>query len=276
VGTRKRRRAAARHPPGRSAPAKGGRPVLIGPLEQARFVGALARGETVEEAARDVGFSVAAVYYRRQREPLFAAAWEMAVEVSAVPALLPSAAAPAVAPAVAPAAAPAPAAGEGAAPGRAKRRLRLTGARRARFLALLARDANLAAAARAALVHVATVYRTAEREPAFAAETAAALARAYDALDAESAAGRAERGARLMAALESPSWAADGAPPPLPDFETVMRRLDRYTRPPPRPRGPRRGARPLGTFDEILAKLEERLARVFGTSEDSGGDPGTR
>jgi len=52
--------------------------VLIGPAVQARFVGALARGETVEEAARDVGFSVAAVYYRRQREPLFAAAWEMA------------------------------------------------------------------------------------------------------------------------------------------------------------------------------------------------------
>jgi len=156
-------------------------------------------------------------------------------------------------------------------PGRAKRRLRLAGARRAQFLALLARDANLAAAARAALVHVATVYRTAEREPGFAAETAAALADAYDALDAASAAGRAERGARLMAALDSPSWAADGSPPPLPDFETVMRRLDRYTRPPPRPLGPRREARPHGTFDEILAKLEERLARVFGTSEDRAG-----
>lgn len=202
---------------------------------QAAFVADLEGGALVAEAARRVGVAVSSLYCRRGRDPLFAAAWEYAVWRSALP-------------------------GRTVATG-GKRRVRFAARRRATFLAALERDCDTKAAAAAAGVDKTTVHRRIARDPAFAADNDAALARGYAGLEAALARERAlepANAARLFDAIEP-----KGAP--TRDFDKAMKLLARWDRPDGSigPRFVRHGRMKRWTFEEAIWALDRKL-RALG------------
>jgi hypothetical protein len=214
------------------------------PASQAAFVAALRGGALVEAAARAVGVAISTLYWRRKRGPAFAAAWDCAVALSA------------------------------GAPGR---RLRFGAGRRRRFLASFGCSCNLAWACEETGVDPTTVYRHIARDPGFARDCRAALARGYDFLEGEPARQRAAAAARH--AKRGIATTAE----PTEDFDEGMKLLARWTRPDGSigPRFVRRGRMKSGSFEEAIALLEKKLRgrgiRIAGEEEeeeDRGRDEG--
>jgi len=138
------------------------------PAAMAAFLAALEGGALVEAAAAAAGVAVSSLYWRRERDPAFAAAWDAAVAASAGPVLVWNQA------------------------GRRwqkqrSRRVRFTRERKQAFLDHFAGSCNLAAAAEAAGVSAATVYEHLRRDPAFAEAFQEALALGYTLIEAEAA-----------------------------------------------------------------------------------------
>lgn len=122
-----------------------------------RFVAALKRGASTDEAARAGGFWLGSFYRARKRDAGFDQAWAEAI--------------------------------------RARRRFNAE--RREIFLSHLARSCNVLEAARIAGVHPATVYRHRAGDRGFAADFAKALDEGYARLEAELGRARAEAERRL-------------------------------------------------------------------------------
>lgn len=199
------------------------------------FLAALKRGERLQAAAQEAGFSLAGFYRVRDRDPAFAAAWREALELSAVPHFV--------------------------APNN-RRRLQLKKVRRLRFderrqgvfLAYFAGTCDATAAAEAAGICVSTVYRHRAVDADFAAAFDAALEQGYVALEAEAVRQRLEAQRRLR---EGVAPAGEMAV----EFERVLALLTRWER-----RNGRLGARAVGhghqrrwTFDEAIELLEKKL-----------------
>jgi transposase len=201
-----------------------------------RFLEALRGGALVGEAAALAGAQVSTLYCRRGRDPLFAAAWEAAVALSC-----------------------AGSGGQPAAGGEArkpmKRRVRLCARRRAALLRHVGETCDTKAAAAAAGVHKATVYRAMKRDAGLAADHRAALRRGYDALAREAGEREAARRERWRA------WEINPVGEPSHNFDHVMRLLQRYDRPDGSigPRFVRRGRMKRMDFDEAIALLDRRL-----------------
>ena len=203
------------------------------PETEAAFLAALAGGALVSAAARGAGVAVSTLYWRRGREPLFAAAWAGAVEVSSAPYL--------------PDPVPRPGPGQG-------RRAPFGARKQARFLALLARDCDTRAAAAGAGVHPATIYRLIRRDPEFARRALAALAHGYGGLERELAAAR-RRPRRF--APEPVGW-------PAQDPDEMIALLGRWRR---RDGGigwrrVRRGRMKRWEFDDAIALLDRKLRAI--------------
>lgn len=192
------------------------------PAVQAAFVAALRGGALVEAAARDAGVAISSLYWRRHRDPVFAAAWNAAVALSA------------------------------AAPGR---RLRFAGARRARFLARFAASCNILMACAETGIHPATVYRQIGGDRRFERGCRAALARGTARLERKLAAER-EAARRRWARHEIVPTGVMTQ-----DFDEQMKLLARWERPDGSlgRRFVRRGWLKSGSFDEAIAALDRRL-----------------
>jgi transposase-like protein len=216
------------------------------PAVQAAFVAALRGGALVEAAARSLGVAISSLYWRRHRDPLFAAAWDSAVALSA------------------------------AAPGR---RRRFAGARRARFLARFEASCNILMACRETGVHPATVYRHIGGDPGFERDCRSALARGTARLERELAARRAAEKRPWARHVIVPAGRMTR------DFDEQMKLLARWTRPDGSigPRFVRHGRQRRWSFDDAIALLAKRLkameprwgeARQRRTSQKRGA-PGT-
>ena len=207
----------------------------------AAFVAALRGGALVEAAAREAGVAISTLYWRRKRDPLFAAAWDSAVALSA------------------------------GAPGR---RLRFGAGRRRRFLASFERSCNLAWACEETEVDPGTVYRHVGRDPGFERGCRAALARGVAQLERELAAERAAR-ARRWASHEIVPIGR-----PTADFDEAMKLLARWDRPDGSigPRFVRHGRQKRWSFEDAIALLAKRLRAMEpgwgGRSSASRGDKG--
>lgn len=220
------------------------------PQSQAAFLAALRGGALVVAAARAAGVAVSSLYCRRARDAGFAAAWAAAVEASTPLWRRP----------------PAPLAGANPA-----RRARLAGWRRDAFLAALADTCHAADAAAAAGIDKATVHRLIRRDPGFARDCAAAVARGTAHLFREDEAERAAARA----------WRLPIAPTgrPTQDFDEAIRLLARWER---RDgslgrRFVRHGRMTRWSFDDAMALLARRL-RGLGFApageEDKGAASG--
>lgn len=209
-------------PKGRGRNWRRGLQLAFGPARMAAFVAALRGGALVEAAARRAGVAISTLYWRRKRDPLFAAAWDLAVALSA------------------------------GAPGR---RLRFGAARRRRFLASFERSCNLLWACEEAGVHPATVYRHIERDPGFERRCRAALARGVARLERELAAERKARTARWARHEIVPIGR------PTADFDETMKLLARWGRPDGTigPRRVRHGWQKSWSFEDAIALLAKRL-----------------
>jgi hypothetical protein len=204
------------------------------PAAQAAFVADLAGGGLVEAAAGRVGVAISTLYWRRRRDPGFAAAWEAAVAASTRPVLLP------------------PRRGRFLRFGKT-RRTRFCARRRALFLGHLEKSCNTTDAAEAAGVHVTTVHRRIARDPDFAAASAAALARGYAFLDGELV--------RQRAAATARPHRLEPTGRPTADFDEAMKLLARWTRPDGSigRRFVRHGRRKRWTFEEAIMALDRQL-----------------
>jgi AcrR family transcriptional regulator len=213
------------------------------------FVAAMARGATMEEAAREAKVAVATLYYRRRTCPAFAAAWAEAAAASAGPLLV---------------------------FGRGGRRWQLVRARRLRpfcrarkqaFLDRFAESCNLAAAAATSGCSPGTVYRHLRMDGAFAAGFEAALEEGYARLQAEALRAR-------LAAQEAYRLAPDADPAAAAhEFERTIQLLREYKR-----GHGKIGRRPTGgrltkwSFDEAFEALEKEL-KIFGYRAGIGAAP---
>lgn len=198
----------------------------IGAAAKAAFVSALADGLRLGAAAEAAGHALASFYLHRARDPGFAEAWEEAAASSAK---------------------------------WANRRLRLTPERASAYLESFARECNTTAAAAAAGVHRATVYRRIAGDPAFARAHSAALEQGYASLEIEAA---------LEREAQAEEWRrrepADVGARPTQDFDEQMKLLARYTR-----RAPRRDSRPRRralsreeAIEDLMVKLDRMGARL--------------
>jgi hypothetical protein len=212
------------------------------PQAQAAFVAALRGGALVVAAAAQAGVALSSLYCRRARDPAFAAAWAAAVEAST----------------------PlwrgrAPSAGTNPA-----RRARLAGWRRDAFLAGLADTCHIADSAAAAGIDKATVYRLIRRDPGFARDCAAAVARGTPLLFERQAREREAAAARARAGGLVPTGR------PTADFDEAMKLMARWER---RDgslgrRFVRHGRMKRLPFDEAIKLLARRLRGLgFGPAE---------
>jgi hypothetical protein len=212
----------------------------------------LERGEHVEAAAAEAGLALSSLYWRRERDPAFAAAWDQAVEASGAPVLI--------------------------APGNGRplqlqrpRRMKFTTARQETFLARFAASADERAAARAAGVSTDTVKRLRQRDPVFAGAHQAALEAAVAALSAELVRQRIEIQERLRAAVAA---GAELGPEEAAEFERSLKLLERFDRRSGRA-GPRTVARERlrrWSFGEAIGRLETKL-RSMGAAIDEAALP---
>jgi len=196
--------------------------LTFGPAQMAAFVAAVRGGALVVAAARAAGVAVATLYWRRKRDPVFAAAWVCAAALSA------------------------------GAPGR---RLRFGAARRRRFLASFEMSCNLDMACEETGVDPATVYRHIACDPGFERDCRAALARGAAGLERERAAERTARARRW----ERYEFAPAGRP--TSDFDEAMKLLARWDRPDGSigPRFVRHGRQKRWSFEDAIALLAKKM-----------------
>ncbi|HYG29542.1 MAG TPA: hypothetical protein VD887_04935 [Allosphingosinicella sp.] len=230
----------------------------LDPRDLAAFIIALREGATVEEAAKAAGLALSSLYWRRERDAAFAAAWDAAIEESARPVLI-------------------------AAQNKRElqlqwtRRVKFTPARRETFLAHFAATGDETAAAAKAGVSTDTVYRLRRRDPDFAAAWQAALEAAVTKLDAELVRQRLAAVERMRAAVEAGAVAALD-PEQAAEFERALKLVQRYDR---RARG---GAAPgartvhrdrLRTWDfgEAMTRLEKKLVSMGVVIDEAGLAP---
>jgi hypothetical protein len=216
---------------------------------------ALGEGALVEAAAKQAGLALSSLYWRRERDPAFAAAWDDAIEQSARPVLI-------------------------AAQNKRElqlqktRRVKFTPARRETFLAHFAATGDEQAAAAKAGVSVDTVYRLRRLDPDFAAAWQAALEAAVARLDAELVRQRLAAVERMRAAVEAGAGAPRD-PEQAEEFERTLKLLQRYDR---RARGSSApGARTVHrdrlrqwSFEDAMARLERKLKSMGVTLDEEG------
>jgi hypothetical protein len=204
-------------------------------LAMGRFIQALRRGASVEEAAKAAGFGVSSFYRKRRADAEFAAAWAEAMEASDAPRLIK--------------------------PGngrrlqlRKTRKLRFTAAKKDIFLAYFAGTCDLAAAAEAAGVCVDTVRNHRRKDPEFNAGCDSALEQGYRHLEEEAVRERLAAQERLRAGIVPAGEAAT-------EFDRQMKLLGQWRRRDGRlgPMARSREALKAWSFDDAMALLEKRL-----------------
>ncbi|TMJ19969.1 MAG: hypothetical protein E6G92_09490 [Alphaproteobacteria bacterium] len=202
----------------------------------AAFVAAVEGGALIADAARAAGVALSTLYYRRDRDPAFAAAWAEAVVKSGGPVLVLGQC------------------------GRRyqkqrSRRMRFTRERKQAFLDHFAGSCNLAAAAEAAGVSVDSVYDHLMNDPAFAQGFEAALQTGYRLLEAETL--QQQRAAQEAYRIRPKSGAGFAQ-----SFERSLQLLREYKSGGADGRIGRRApkrVRERWTFEEAMAALEKKL-----------------
>ncbi len=202
------------------------------------FLAGLKRGLSMEDAARNAGFSAGGFWKARKRDPAFDEAVEEMLELSNTPRFI--------------------------APGNGRpwqlkriRRLRFVQWRKEVFLAHLAGTADVTAAAEAAGVCVSTICRHVAKDPDFAAAHREALETGYVRLEAEA----------LRQRLEAQQRLRDGVLPAgeiAQEFERVLKLLQRWDRRGGKvgPRQVAHGRRKVWTFEQSIAELDRYLAAL--------------
>jgi hypothetical protein len=217
---------------------RGGWRAPIGDEAKGLFLAGLKRGLSMEDAARNAGYSAGGFWKARKRDPAFDEAVEEMLELSNTPRFV--------------------------SPGnnrrwqlRRIRRLRFVAWRKEVFLAHVAGTCDLEAAAEAAGVSPSTVHRHLAKDPDFAASFKAALEIGYPLLEAEA----------LRQRLEARRLLREGIVPEggIPrEFGRILQLLQRWDR-----RngalGPRQiahGRRQTMSFEEAIADLDRYLAAL--------------
>lgn len=214
--------------------------------QMAAFIGAVEGGALIEEAARAAGAALSTLYYRRERDPGFAEAWDAAVARSAGPVLVWN---------------------------QARRRYQKQRSRRVRFdrdrkqifLDHFAGSCNLADAAEAAGVSADSVFAHLRSDPAFAEGFREALAIGYTLLEAEAV--RQQRSTQEAYRVSPDPDSAAMAK----SFAECMQLLRQWKRP-----DGTLGRRQVGpghlakwSFEDAFNALEKRL-RAFGLRIERG------
>jgi len=229
--------------------AKGNR--RLGPADQAVAVEALAGGATVRAAAKAAGFCVQTLYDERRRNPVFAEAWEAAVEESRRPMLV------------------MPAKGRRW-QARRGRRNHFTRERKEIFLGHFAATCDAEASAAKAGVSISTVYEHRRADPVFAEGWKEALPVAYARLEAEMLRQRLAATAKLRVVAD------EAATPELrqmvaDEFERCICLMREYRR--SLSGTPHAGRPPTKwSFDRAFEALEKEL-QVFRVRTDQGDVP---
>lgn len=230
----------------------------LDPRDLAEFVIALGEGATVEEAAQRSELVLSSLYWRRERDPAFAAAWDEAIEKSARPVLI-------------------AVQNKRALQLQKTRRVKFTPARRETFLAHFAATGDETAAAAKAHVSVDSVYRLRKRDPDFAAAWQDALEAAVSRLDAELVRQRLAAVERMRAAVEAGAAAAVD-PEHAIEFERALKLLQRFDRrargsATPGPRTVRRERLRPGKFEDAIVRLEKKLISMGVPIDEEGLAP---
>jgi hypothetical protein len=237
----------------------GGWHAPIGDEAKGLFLAGLKRGLSMEDAARNAGYSPSGFWKARKHDPAFDTAVEEMLELSNTPRFV--------------------------SPGNGRRwqlrrirRLRFVPWRKQVFLSHLAGTCDVTASAEAAGVSVATICRHLARDPDFATAHQEALQVGYVRLEAEA----------LRQRLEAQRLLREGLLPAgeIPqEFERVLKLLQRWDRGNGRI-GPRRvapGHRRAMTFEQAIAELDRYLAALGipllgqdgeGKTEGEDGAPG--
>ena len=202
-----------------------------------RFVAALEGGATVEAAAGEAGVAVSTLYFRRERDAAFAAAWDAAVAKSAGPVLVWNQA------------------------GRryqkqSSRRVRFDDKRKQAFLNHFAGSCNLSAAAEAAGVSADAVYDHLVSDRDFAEAFDEALKVGYKLLEAEAVAQQRAEQARFRIEPAPDAVKAQS-------FERSMQLLNLYRRRDGSVgRRPNEGQWRKWTFDETIEWIDNELQKL--------------
>jgi hypothetical protein len=231
----------ATHDPGEDGgkPRKrGGWKAPIGDEAKGLFLAGLKRGLSMEDAARNAGYSPGGFWKARQRDPAFDEAVEEMLELSNTPRFV--------------------------SPGNGRRwqvrrvrRLRFVPWRKQVFLSHMAGTCDLTAAAGAAGVCPSTVYRHLAKDPDFAALFRQALEVGYPLLEAEA----------LRQRLEVQRLLREGLVPAgeIPaEFERILRLLQRWDRHNGTvgPRQVAHGRRQAMSFEQAIEELDRYLAAL--------------
>jgi hypothetical protein len=210
----------------------------IGDEAKGLFLAGLKRGLSMEDAARSAGHSPGGFWKARKRDSAFDEAVEEMLELSNTPRFI--------------------------SPGNGRRwqlkrvrRLRFVQWRKEVYLAHLAGTCDVKAAAEAAGVCEATIYRHRAKDPDFAAAHQEALEQGYARLEAEALRQRLEAQRQLREGILPAGEIAQ-------EFERVLKLLQRWDR-----RngtiGPRKvthGRRQAMTFEQAIAELDRYLAAL--------------
>ena len=240
------------------------RPHRIDAEAKTRFLEGLRAGLPRDEAARAAGFTANAFYDACRRDPVFALARKLALELSAAEgraARGPRADSPAPCETVI-----TPTGGR-LLQKRHVRRVRFDERRKRIFLDAFATHADAEAACATAGIAYSTYIEHRRNDREFAAAWEEALIVAYAALDAEALRERLEAQRNLRDAI------APGGPPPR-DFDKTMRLLDRFDRKGGGigPRSVPHGAQRRGDFLDGIAWFDDRL-RALGARHGIQSDP---
>ncbi|TMJ16635.1 MAG: hypothetical protein E6G94_03635 [Alphaproteobacteria bacterium] len=212
---------------------------LIDDRAKGAFLAAIKGGALLRDAAAAAGFTLGAFWKERKRDPAFDEAVQEMLELSNLPRFI------------------RPANGR---PMQLRRthRLRFADWRQEVFLAHFAATCNETAAAEAAGVCTATVYRARRRDPVFAAAHQAALEQSYVRLEAEALRQRLEAQRRLADVLDQ---GLDPGGALAEEFDRVMKLLARWDRGNGKvgPRTVSAARSDSMSFDEAIALLAHRL-----------------
>jgi hypothetical protein len=210
----------------------------IGDEAKGLFLAGLKRGLSMEDAARNAGYSPGGFWKARRRDPAFDEATLEMLELSNTPRFV--------------------------SPGNGRRwqvhrirRLRFVPWRKQVFLAHFAGTCDLTAAAEAAGVNPSTVHRHLAKDPDFAAAFQAALEQGYPLLEAEALRQRLEAQRLLREGL-----LPEGEIPQ--EFGRILQLLQRWDRRNGRlgPRQVAHGRRQPMTFEQAIDQLDRYLAAL--------------
>jgi hypothetical protein len=217
---------------------RGGWRPPIGDEAKGIFLAGLKNGLSMEDAARNAGYSAGGFWKARKRDPAFDEAVEEMLELSNTPRFV--------------------------SPGNGRRwqlrrirRLRFVPWRKEVFLAHVAGTCDLKAAAEAAGVNPSTVHRHLARDPDFADAFRAALEQGYPLLEAEALRQRLEAQRLLREGLLPAGEIAQ-------EFERILKLLQQWDRRTGQV-GPRRiahGRRQPMSFEQAIAELDRYLAAL--------------